>query len=190
MEATMRTRLSWILILAALALIFTGCNSLGIDDDDDDDGILHFNGSDTFLQEMRIGNVPIQVGGTYNCPLAITRKITFETSRPVTIESLGQLFQFQFMLTNMDTGMTYLITDANLNSNGDLYFVSDTTIEYRLFHGLDRLTTGGQDYILGSPGDTFRVDVQFVIGMAKDGTQFAFTDDTFFIVYTDSNQTL
>ena len=181
----MRTGYLCLILVALIALVGLGCN-----DDNDNENL--YLGSDTFFQRVYLGNVPVQEGGTYNIPLAYTTKLRFELSREVTSYSLAQLFSFEIWVTNIDTGQALRLTTANLLENGDLYWPDTTNkiVEYRLTHPMSYILVGGDQYSFGAPGNTFKVDVIFLIGLAKDGTQFALTDDQFYVVWTDSTQTL
>ncbi len=180
----MRTRHLWLIVLALIVLPFTGA----CEDDDED----LFGGSDTLLQRFFIGSVAIQADGTYIIPLSSVTTMRFELSREVTRASLGTLFDFEILITNLDTGDVFRITTCNLQENGDLYWPDTTNkvIEFRGSHPFDYLMVGGDAIPIGSPGNTFEVKVVFLIGRAADGTQFALTDDVFYIVWTDSSQTL
>jgi hypothetical protein len=182
----MRTRLGLIIVLAALALIFAGC------DNDNNNKDLLFNGSDAFIQRVYIGNVPIQAGGTFNVPLSYTTRMRVELSNPVTRASLAELFHVAFVVTNLDTGDAYHLSECNMPGNGELFWPDDTNkvIEYRMTHAMDRVVIGGDSYSIGSPGDTLEVRILIAVGKAQDGTQFGLTMDEFFIVYTGSNQSL
>jgi hypothetical protein len=183
----MRIRLAWLLGICLIALLCAGCDAF---DNDNNNADLLFRGSDTWLEHLYIGNVPVQAGNTVNVPLSQTSRIRFEVSREVTPESLGMLFDFQVRIENIDTGMTFLITDANLNENGELYWVDTTNriIEYRMKHNMSFFRSGGQNYYLGELGDMFRVRVDFLIGQVADGSQFAFWGDEFRVVWTESSQ--
>jgi len=188
----MRTRHLWFIFIVLLPVLLSfGCNG---DNwfEDDDDGDYHYLGSDTFFERIFIGNVPIMEGETMNVPLAHVTSIRFELSREVTSYSLAQLFHFEIWVTNLDTMNAFRLTEANLLENGDLYWPDGTNqlVEYRLNHPMSYLLLGGDQISFGNPGNTFKVNIVFLTGQAKDGTQFALTDDEFFVVWTDSSQSL
>ena len=90
----------------------------------------------------------------------------------------------------MDTGLTYSISECNVAENGELVWIegSNRIIEYRLYHPMDRILAGGQVHYLGQAGNTLKVEVVFFMAQASDGNQITYTDDTFYIVWTDSHQ--
>jgi len=179
----MRTLLGWLLAIALTIPLCAGCSG-----DGNDDPI--FGGSDTWIERLYIGNVPVREGSTVNVPLANTYKIRFEVSRAVTQQSLAMLFDFQIRIENIDTGYTFLITDANIDENGDLVWVdgSNRVIEFRMTHDMSYITSGGHDYYLGELGDMFRVTCDFMVGQVADGTQFSLWGDEFYVVWTESSQ--
>jgi len=182
----MRTRLGLIIVLALIALIFAGC------DDNNNNKDLLFNGSDAFIERVYIGNVPVQAGGTSNVPLKHATSMRVELSNPVTRASLAELFHIAFVVTNLDTGTAFHLSEGNMPGNGELYWVDGTNkiIEYRMTHTMDTILIGGDSYSIGLPGDTLEIRILVAVGKAEDGTQFGLTMDEFFIVYTGSNQSL
>ena len=144
------------------------------------------------MQRFFIGSVEIQAEGTYNVPLSSASTMRFELSRAVSRASLGTLFDFEILIHNVDTGNVYRVTACNLQENGSLFWPDEANkvIEFRGTHPFDHLLVGGTAIPIGSPGNTFEVKVVYLVGRAVDGTQFALTDDVFYIVWTDSSQTL
>jgi hypothetical protein len=189
----MRTRHLWFIFIVLLPMLLSfGCNGDNWFEDNDNDNDHLYRGSDTFFQRIYIGNVPIMEGETMNVPLAHVTRIRFELSREVTSYSLAQKFHFEIWVTNLDTMQAFRLTEANLLENGDLYWPDTTNkiVEYRLNHPMSYLLVGGAPVPFGDPGNTFKVNVIFLTGQARDGTQFALTDDEFFVVWTDSSQSL
>ncbi len=176
----MRTRFGWLIVFAVITLLFSGCNSLDFNNDDDS------NWSDSFLKQMYIGSVPVQADETVNVSLSNTYKLRFELCRPVTNASLNQLLDFEFWIINMDTSQSFLITEGNMNANGQLVFLGDdnTVVEFRYDHDMSFFYSGGQKVEVGSPGQTFKIKLAFLVGQAQDGSQFALMEDEFFIVWT------
>jgi len=168
----MRIRHIWLIFIVILPMLFSfACNGDNwFEDDDDDDGLL-YRGSDTFFQHIYIGNVPVQEGETINVPLSHVTFMRFELSREVTSYSLAQLFQFEIWVTNVDTHQTFRLTEANLLENGNLHWPDNTNqvVEYRLNHPMSYLIVGGEQISFGSPGNTFKINVVFLTGQAKDG---------------------
>lgn len=179
----MRNHLSWLIVVALLTCFFISCNSGG-------NNPTGLGGSDPTIVHFTLGNTPIMVEQTHNIPLSLISTMRFELNRPVTMQSLAQKFNFVIHITNVDTGLTYSISEYNLDENGELVWIegSNLIIEYRLYHPMDRLLAGGQLYSLGEPGNTLKVEIVFFIAQATDGNQIALTDDTFYIVWTDSHQ--
>jgi hypothetical protein len=175
----MRTRFGWLVILSLLILVFNGCGSSGGD------------WSDTFLKNMYLGTVQVKSGDTVNVPLASTSSIRFEFNRPVTAESLNRLLSFSIIIENLRNHQYIRVTEDDLTANGDLFWIGDskTIVEYHLTHPLTYIICGcpGLVYdLLSVPGDTFRITVQNMVGEAEDGTQFAFLDDEFYVIWTGS----
>ncbi len=180
----MRNHLSWLIVVALLTCFFISCNG-----GDSNDGV-GLGGSDPTIVQLTLGNIPIQVEKTHNIPLSLIRTMRFELSRPVTMQSLAQLFNFVIYITNTDTGQLFRISECNLDENGELVWIggSNRIIEYRLDHPMDRILAGGQVHYLGQAGNTLKVEVVFFMAQASDGNQITYTDDTFYIVWTDSHQ--
>lgn len=180
----MRDHLSWLIVVALLTCFFISCNGGGSNNGID------LGGSDPTIVHLTLGNTPIQMEKTHNIPLALTSTMRFELNRPITLQSLAQKFNFVIYITNIDTGQVFRISQYNMDENGELVWIegSNKIIEYRLFHPLDRLVAGGQVYYLGEPGNTLKVEVLFFTAQTTDGNQIALTDDTFYIVWTDSHQ--
>ncbi len=175
----MRTRYGWLLLGAILLMLpLVGCNN----DNDDNES----NWSDGFLQRFYIGNVPVQAGETVNVPLGSTYSLRFELSRPATLASLTHLLDFQMAIENMDNGETALLTDCNMAENGGLVWTdgSNMNIEFRFNHDMSFFYAGGEKRELGSVGQTFKVRLLFLVGLAEDGNQFALTNDEFYVVWT------
>jgi len=175
----MRTRYGRLLLVALILMLpLVGCNK--------DNGDNESNWSDGFLQRFYIGNVPVQVGETVNVPLASTYSLRFELSRPATLASLTQLLDFQMIIENTDTGVANLLTDCNMAENGELVWTdgSNMNIEFRFNHDMSFFYAGCEKCELGSVGQTFRVRLLFLVGLAEDGNQFALTNDEFYVVWT------
>ncbi|MFH1676065.1 MAG: hypothetical protein ABIC40_03485 [bacterium] len=182
----MRIRYGWLIAIAMIGFIFAaGCSS-----DENNESV--FRGSNSWLNHLYIGNSEVIAGKTVNVPLAQTNRIRFEVGREVTPQSLSQLFDFQIRFENVDTGETFLFTNANLDENGELTWIGDSNrvVEYRLKHNMDYIASGGERYVLGSVGNMFRVKVDFLVGQNQDGTQFHFVGDEFRVVWTESSQGL
>ncbi len=187
----MRNRLNWLVILAFVATVFAaGCNSsLEFWDDDNGNDLIPYAGSDSWINHMYIGDVPIQAGRTVAIPLHKLSKIRFEVSRPVTRASLDTLFDFRIRIENFDAAWTYVdFTPCLMEQNGELVWVGDsgTVIEYRSFDNLG--TIGGEQNAIGKPGDKLRVRIDFGVAKLEDGTQVQFVGDEFFIIWTESSQ--
>lgn len=158
----------------------------GIDDNDDDD---LFGGSDPFFERVLIGDVPCEVGKTVNIALGDITSMRFETISPVTAQSLSQLFTFLIQIENIDSGLSFNLTDDLLSENGELVWVDFTnrTVEYRMNHPMDYINVGGQKYVLGSSGDLLRINVRNLEGAAEDGSRFKYAGDEFFVLWTESS---
>lgn len=179
----MLNRLSWLIAIILITVAMVSCTETG------NNGT--FGGSDVLIRHMSIGNIPIQVEETHNIPLAQVTKIRFELNRPVTQQSLAQVFNFEILVTNLDTDITYRFMRNTLEENGALVWLDEgenKIVEYRMNHTMDRIIFGGQTYLLGQAGNQFKVDVVFLVGQSSDGRQWSYTDDTFYIVWTDSSQ--
>ena len=177
----MRTRLSWVILLSLIAFLNLGCGSLG-NDDDDSDNIF----SDPFIERVLVGNVPVQAQETANVSLDNSYSMQFELSKPVSLTSLSQSFNFEIWVQNMTTGQAFLLTPCVLEANGALAWVgtSNQVIEYRSVNNLSLINTGGFAQPIGFPGDRFKIKVLFLIARAEDGTNISVMDDTFYIVWS------
>lgn len=178
----MRYRLSWLIVVILIACFLLSCNS--------NSDITSLNGSEVLIRNLTIGNVPIQVEQTHNIPLSQVSTMRFELNRAVTEQSLTQVFNFEILISNSDTGQSFRITTCNMAENGNLVWVdgSNKIIEYRLNHTMATIVSGGQSFSLGSSGNELQVTVIFMVGQSADGRHWSYTDDTFTIVWTDSNQ--
>ena len=181
----MRTRHLWLILIALLTVSYSGCSRGNSVEDP------FFRGSDSFLEHFYIGNIPVQAGETFNIPLATVSRLRFELDRAVSPASLAQIFGFEIWITNVDRGWVFQLSTCNMLENGDLVWLDETgkLIEYRMLHNMDVVVVGGQSMEMGDPGDLFKVDVRYLFGLAQDGTQFAFSDDEFWVVFTESAQT-
>jgi len=177
----MRTRLSWVILLSLIAFLNLGCGSLGNDDDDSDNVF-----SDPFIERVLVGNVSVQAQETANVSLDNSYSMRFEFSKPVSLTSLSQAFNFEIWVQNMTTGQAFLLTPGVLDANGALVWVdaSNQVIEYRANNNLSLIHTGNFSGPIGLPGDRFKIAVLFVIGRAEDGTNISVMDDTFYIVWS------
>jgi hypothetical protein len=179
----MRNRLSWLIAIILIALFLASCES--------SDNIGSLGASDALIRTLTIGNVPIQVEQTHNIPLSQVTSMRFVLNRPVTEQSLAQVFSFEILISNIDTGQTFRITDANFLDNGDLVWVDggeNKIIEYRMNHPMDRIVSGGQSFSLGMSGNELKVTIVYMVGQSDDGRHWSYADDTFNIVWTDSSQ--
>ncbi|MCX6647157.1 MAG: hypothetical protein NTY09_12495 [bacterium] len=179
----MRNRLSWLIAISLIALFMASCDS------GSNNGSL--GGSEALIRNLFIGNVPIQVEQTHNIPMSQVTSMRFELNRAVTVQSLTQVFSFEILVSNMDTGQTFRITDSNLEENGEIVWVEggdNKILEYRMTHTMDRIVSGGQMYMMGTSGNELKVTVVYMVGQSADGMHWSYTDDTFYIVMTDSNQ--
>jgi len=177
----MRTRFSWVILLAIIAFMNLGCGLF--DGDDDTDGVTW---QDAFIERVLVGNVPVQAGATVNIPLDHSYSIRFELSKPVTPASMSILFDYEIWVENLSTGDVFLLKPGLLDTNGELIWVdgSNRVIEYRADQPLSYITTGNYAGRIGSPGDSIRVRIQFLMANAVDGTQIAILDDAFYVVWT------
>jgi hypothetical protein len=115
----------------------------------------------------------------------------FELNRAVSEQSLAQVFDFEILISNLDEGTTYRLTTCNMAENGNLVWIDGydgRVVEFRALHPLGTIVAGGQPFSIGSPGNLLKVRVVYLIGQSADGKHWSYTDDTFYIVWTDSDQ--
>jgi len=145
--------------------------------------------SHSILAEFILGNILIRPGSVENIPFETTFDLTFNLNRQVSEPSLTQALDFEIWIANVDSGTTFVLTEANLEANGELVWVglSNQTIELRLDHGLDYFYSGTERIYLGSPGDTFNIKVVKLTGKAQDGTTFNLAGDKFTIIWAENN---
>lgn len=145
--------------------------------------------SSNILTDFVLGNVLIRPGMVANVPFESTYEMTFFLERPVSEPSLTQVLDFEVWIENVDSGTTFLLTETNLPSNGDLVWVGadNKTIELRLDHGLNYFYSGSERIYLGSPGDTFNITLVKLIGNAQDGNTFTFGGDKFTVIWAQNN---
>ncbi|HDS29782.1 MAG TPA: hypothetical protein ENN67_01935 [Firmicutes bacterium] len=177
----MRTRLANILtITAIITFVALGCG----------DSDTEFEGSSTWIQSLTIGDIPIKVGQTVNVPLREMSKIRIELSKPVTIASLNELMDFRITIRNLDKNLMMTFTDGMLHSNGDLVWVGDsnTILEYRLARPFHLLPAGSYFMSQSSPGNKFKVKIDFALFKLENGNNAQLIDEEFYIVWTESSQ--
>jgi hypothetical protein len=174
----MRTR--WLLVSALVALLFAGCS--------DNSGFVLFRASDPILRSLTIGTVPVTAGEVVNVPLAQTYSVRFDLFSPVSQQNVGTSLDYSIRIENIDKGTTTLLTEGVMMENGDLVWLDTTNmaIEFRMTHNLSYVISGGATYSMGTPGDRFRVRVDFISGKAADGKNFSLIGDEFFVVWTNS----
>jgi hypothetical protein len=175
----MRTR--WLLVSALVALLCAGCSDSG-------DGFILFRASDPILRSLTIGTVPVKAGEVVNVPLGVTYSVRFDLYNPVTPANVGTTLDYSIRIENIDEGKTTLLSEGVMDENGDLVWLDDTNmaIEFRMTHAMSYVVSGGVIYSLGSPGDKFRVKLDFMSGQAQDGKNFSLIGDEFFVVWTNS----
>ena len=161
----------------------------GVDDRDNDD---LFGGSNSFLERLYIGNSIIEEGDTSNVALSTTDKIRFEVIEPVTSQSISQLLSFLIVIDNLDKDTSFTLTPDILSENGEFVWIGDDNmiVEYRLNHKMNYILSGGQQYILGAPGDELRVRILNLSVAAQDGSIIRFRDDEFFVIWSESSSGL
>jgi hypothetical protein len=178
----MRTRLACILVTAILVVsAIQGCNGSGTTD---------YGGSDTWLQVLSLGDIPVKAGGTTNVPLSQINKIRFEVSKPVSTESLSKLLDFQVIISDLESYVEMVFTDDMLEANGHLVWIGDSRqiVEYRTNGPLSGIPAGTGFMKYCSPGDKFKVKISFAVLELDDGTEAQFVGDEFYIVWTESSQ--
>ena len=168
-------------ILLCLGLLACGNGS--------EPGPFDFNGSDPIVKEFRIGSTPVSTGGTFNIPFRLVDNFTFELDGVVDPVTFNEFLNIKIILTNLDTCQAVVLDNLTMKNNGYFTIYDDgRKVEYRLYHTLESLWSGGGSVVqVAQPGDTIEVVVDRIIGRDKKGRWFAYQMDKFYVVYVHSN---